>query len=123
MAHYALIDENNIVQRVLFVNNAHILGEDGNENHEIGISMCREGLNDPDARLIRTSINANIRFRYESLDAFIPPKPFSSWSLNTTNYDWEAPVPQPEPEEGFHYVWNEGTRSWNKETISSNKEQ
>ncbi len=122
MAHYALINDNNVVQRVLFVDNAHILDEYGNEDHEIGISMCKEGLGDPDARLVRTSINRNIRFRYaavgytynKTLDAFIPPKPYASWVLNNETCDWEAPIPQPEPEEGFEYVWNEEELAWDK---------
>lgn len=54
---------------------------------------------------------AGIGFYYdESLDAFIPPKPFDSWSLNEESCLWEAPAEY--PTDGKNYVWNEETVSW-----------
>ena len=54
---------------------------------------------------------AGIGFTYDSVrDAFIPPKPFSSWVLNETSGLWEAPTPQ--PDDGKVYEWNEETTAW-----------
>jgi len=54
---------------------------------------------------------AGIGYTYnEELDAFIPPKPFDSWTLNEETCLWEAPVEY--PEDGGAYVWNEETTSW-----------
>jgi hypothetical protein len=72
---------------------------------------------------LRTSYNGNIRKRYagigynfqKKLDAFIPPKPFESWVLNSETADWESPVgPAPEltaeqVEAGARYQWDEET--------------
>lgn len=121
MAHYALLDENNIVKQVLYVDNQHTLDENGNESEELGIAQCKEGLNNPNAKLIKTSYSNNIRVRYagigyiydENHDAFIPPKPYSSWSLDTTTFEWNPPVAMPSntPENGF-YIWNEDSQNW-----------
>ena len=66
----------------------------------------------------QTSYNGTIRknfagigFTYdESRDAFIPPKPFNSWTLNETTCQWEAPVAY--PDDGQFYEWNESTKQW-----------
>lgn len=121
MAHYAVLDENNIVTQVLYVHNSTILDENGNESEELGIECCKVGLNDPNARLVRTSYNGNIRVRYagigysydEELDAFIPSKPYDSWVLNQEDLVWEPPVPRPtDAPEGSYYQWDEETISW-----------
>ena len=54
---------------------------------------------------------AGVGFSYDSqADAFIPPKKFDSWVLNTTTYLWEAPVAY--PDDGNAYDWNEETQTW-----------
>ena len=121
MAHYALLNEDNIVLQVLCVDNQFILDENGNEIEEIAIQKCIEGLNDPNAILVKTSYNANIRSKYaqigdiydENLDVFISPKPFPSWILDTNTAKWVAPVPMPEnePENGY-YFWSEDVQNW-----------
>lgn len=126
MAHFAELDENNIVKQVLYVDNQHILDENGNESEELGIAQCKEGLNNPNAKLVRTSYNGNIRNRYaaigfiynEELDAFLPSQPFPSWILNKQTYEWEAPIsmPQTQLENGF-YVWNEENQNWEIKVI------
>jgi hypothetical protein len=56
---------------------------------------------------------AGIGFRYyRDIDAFVPPMPYPSWSLNYTTCLWEPPVPY--PLDGDHYVWNDNTHQWNK---------
>lgn len=110
MAHYAYLDENNIVVTV-------IVGKDETE--------LIDGL-DPEIYYAqgtpyivkRTSYNHNIRknfagigFTYdENLDAFIAPKPFESWTLNEITCKWEAPIPY--PNDGELYVWNEELGEW-----------
>lgn len=121
MAHFAHLDENNKVLNVLYVDNQHILDENGNESEQLGIAQCREGLNDPNARLVRTSYSGSIRGRYASIDSyyledadvFTSQPPYKSWILNRQTYDWEAPVPAPTNLGERQYLeWNEGTLSW-----------
>jgi hypothetical protein len=110
MAHYAFLNENNIVTEV-------IVGIDETE--------LIEG-KDPETwygefrgqKCVRTSYNGNIRKNYagigftydEEKDAFISPKPFDSWILNEETCQWEAPVAY--PTDGGMYLWNEETTSW-----------
>jgi hypothetical protein len=115
MAHFAEIDENNIVLRVIVVNNNDCLDADGNESESVGIAFCKSLLG---GEWLQTSYNANLRknyagigFRYdETLDAFISPKPYDSWILNDETAKWEAPVAM--PEDGKDYYWDEDTTSW-----------
>ena len=54
---------------------------------------------------------AGVGFTYDQIrDAFIPPQPFSSWTLNETTCLWEAPVAK--PDDGQKYDWNESTQQW-----------
>ena len=63
-----------------------------------------------------TKLNkASIGYAYDAVrDAFIAPKPFSSWTLNETTCQWEAPVAY--PDDGKTYKWNEETTSWEEIT-------
>ena len=106
MAHWAEIDENKIVIRVLVGDNDDPAGDEG-------YSWL---VNNLGGTWVETSYNATIRknfagvgFSYDlELDAFIRPKPFDSWTLNA-ECDWEAPTPRPDV--GNHN-WNESTLSW-----------
>jgi hypothetical protein len=109
MAHYAFLDENNVVTEVIVgIDETELIeGKDPEVWYgEFRNQTCK-----------RTSYNANIRknyagigFTYDSeLDAFIAPKPFASWVLNEETAQWEAPVPM--PTDGA-YTWNEETTSW-----------
>jgi hypothetical protein len=124
MAHYAFINSENIVVEV-------ITGRDewevvnGITDWEAYYTTRREGL-----RAVRTSYNtrggqhvtggvpfrgnyAGIGVTYdEDLDAFIPPKPFDSWTLDESTFNWVAPTPYPEVEGEEVYEWNEETLSW-----------
>jgi hypothetical protein len=129
LAHFAELDENNIVTRVIVVSNDDCSDVYGNEVEEIGIAFCKK-LYGANTKWRQTSYNNNMRFRYagvglvynEELDAFIPPKPFDSWMLNEETADWVSPVgPAPEltqaEEEAFsYYRWDEETISWVLET-------
>lgn len=118
MAHFAEIDENGVVLRVLVVDNAQ-------ENDGQNFLANTLGLG---GTWVKTSYNtsggvhssggtpfrknyAGIGYTYDSVrDAFIPPKPFASWTLNETSCLWEAPVAM--PTDGARYTWNEETTSW-----------
>lgn len=129
MAHFAEIDENNIVLRVLVTDNNDPAGDEGyqwlidnlggtwiktsynavdgkRKNPETG-----EITNEPGFRKNYASIGMQY---YEDLDAFIYPQPYPSWILNLDNYQWEAPVPYPIVEEDSDekYIWDENSTSW-----------
>lgn len=117
MAHFAEINENNIVTRVIVVHNNEIT-VDGQELEFKGIDFC-EGLFGH-RNWVQTSYNGNIRYNFAGVgytwdpenDAFYAPQPFASWSLNE-DYIWEAPVPYPEdasPEK--IYTWDEENQEW-----------
>lgn len=109
MAHYAFLDENNIVIEV-------ITGKDETELIE-GLSPEEWYGNFRGQVCKRTSYNNNIRKQYagvgftynETADVFIAPKPFASWSLDE-NYDWQAPIDY--PADGKRYSWDEANQSW-----------
>lgn len=121
MAHFAELDDNNVVLRVIVVSNADTSTSDGTEIESIGQAFCQRLLG---GRWIQTSYNGNIRKHYAgigytydaALDAFIPPKPYPSWILDNNTFTWVAPVPM--PTDGPHYTWNETTQSW--EIINEN---
>lgn len=124
MAHFAEIDTNNKVLRVLVVDNENVMDENGNENEEIGIKFLQNVFGE-NTRWIQTSYNSNFRFRYagieqtydENLDVFLPSKPYQSWILNMETYDWDPPVQKPDltedqiSERGY-YEWNEEILNW-----------
>ena len=110
MAHYAFLDENNIVTEV-------IVGIDETELIE-GLTPEVWYGNFRNQVCKRTSYNNNIRknyagigFTYDSTrDAFIAPKPFASSVLNEETCQWEYPIPR--PTDGKFYKWDEPTLSW-----------
>jgi hypothetical protein len=115
MSHFAELDENNIVLRVIVVNNNDILDKDGKEDEIIGIAFCKKLLG---GNWVQTSYNSNFRKHFagkgytydENLDAFISPKPFESWILNEETCNWEAPISF--PDDGKQYMWNEENQIW-----------
>lgn len=117
MAHFAQLDENNIVTQVIVVNNDVLLDENGIEQEQVGINFCKS-LFGVETNWKQTSYNKNMRknfagidYEYSlALDAFIPPKPFESWSLNEETCNWEPPVEYPN-DDNF-YVWDEDSISW-----------
>jgi len=117
MAHFAEINENNEVIRVIVVANEELLDGNGDEQESLGVAFCSQLFG---GTWKQTSYNNNFRgnyagigYTYDSdLDAFIPQQPFSSWTLNTDTYQWEAPTPRPSSEDGTMYLWNESDLSW-----------
>ena len=118
MAHFAEIDENGVVLRVLVVDNAQ---ENDGQNflaNTLGLGgtwvqtsyNTSGGVHSGGGTPLRKNY-AGIGYTYDSgRDAFIPPKPYASWTLNETSCQWEAPVAY--PTDGSPYTWNEETTSW-----------
>ena len=115
MAHYAEINNENKVKRVLVVDN-----EQEDRMGELGISLWLTATFGGE-RWIKTSYNKTIRKNYagvgytfdEQRDAFIPPKPYPSWILNEDTCSWSAPVAVPtEQVPGKFNIWDEATQSW-----------
>ena len=110
MAHYAFIDENNIVTEV-------IVGIDETETIE-GLDPETWYGNFKNQVCKRTSYSSKIRknfagigyFYDEVKDAFIPPQPFKSWLLDEETCQWKAPVDY--PTDGKFYSWDEESKSW-----------
>ena len=115
MAHFAEIDSEGTVQRVLVVSNDRIT-QDGEEVEELGTAYLQNMF--PDTDWVQTSYNDNFRKRYAGKgmkydverDAFIPPQPFPSWLLNEESLSWEAPFPMPDDDK--FYKWDEENQSW-----------
>ncbi len=109
MAHYAFLDDNNVVTEV-------ITGIDETELIE-GLDPETWYGNFRNQVCKRTSYNNNIRKQYAGIgftydadaDVFIAPKPFVSWSLDS-NYDWQAPASK--PTDGKIYAWDEASLAW-----------
>ena len=115
MAHFAQLNEENLVTQVIVVANQDTADQDGVENEAIGIEFCTNLLG---GKWVQTSYNARIRknyagvgYKYDAaLDAFIPPQPFASWTLNNETAQWEAPTPYPTDDK--RYTWDEATTAW-----------
>ena len=112
MAHYAQINENNIVTRVIVVEQDVLnTGLFGDPSRWIQTSYnTYEGEHKLSGTPLRKNF-AGIGYTYDvGRDAFIPPKLFASWVLDETTCLWNPPVPM--PNDGNNYRWNEETLSW-----------
>jgi len=112
MAHYAFLNENNIVTEVIVGKDETNMSQDWEQFYgAIRNQVCK-----------RTSYNNNIRKNYAGIgytydaerDAFIPPKPYASWLLNEDTCRWTAPVAM--PTDGI-YSWDEATLVWIEQNI------
>lgn len=115
MAHFAQLDENNVVTQVIVVGNKDTSDANGVEKEHIGAAFCEKLLG---GTWKQTSYNGNMRKNYAGIgftydadrDAFIPPKPYNSWVLVEETCRWQAPVAM--PNDGKLYSWNEEITSW-----------
>ena len=120
MAHFAQLDENNVVIQVIVVSNDDCLDANGVESEEVGIAFCKSLLGQ-DTIWKQTSYNNNFRRLYagigytylQDLDVFVGPKPYPSWVLDNSVGVWVAPVPKPAEPEGYVAVWDEQDQQWN----------
>ena len=102
MTHFAEINADNIVQRVI------VAEQDFINSGAVGDSF----------NWVQTSYNGNFRKNYagtgytydKAEDAFIAPRPYPSWVLAEPSFQWEAPTPM--PTDGLMYTWDEPTLAW-----------
>ena len=116
MAYFAQI-ENNIVQQVISISNFDAPDPAPTNSEPLGQAFIANVLK-LGGTWKQTSYNGTFRKHYagigytydDVLDAFIPPKPYPSWLLNTETCEWEAPIPY--PNDGKLYYWDEATQQW-----------
>ena len=138
MAHFAQLDENNVVTQVIVVSNDDTSDSNGTETESIGVAFCQKLLG-ADTNWKQTSYNSNMRVRYAGigysynaeLDAFVPPQPYASWTLDSGTADWVSPLgaapalTDEQTEAGSYYRWDEdayqadNTAGWVLETPSA----
>ena len=126
MASFAKIGLNNKVIEVQSVVNEVLHDANGIEQEAIGIDFLTKltgypvwkqtsynthgGVHDNGGTPLRKN-HAGIGYTYdETKDAFIPPKPFNSWTLNESTCNWEAPIAYPTDDK--LYTWDESTKNW-----------
>lgn len=130
MAHWAELDSNNIVTRVLVGDNNDPAGDEGYQwlIDNLGGTWVKTSYNAVAGKRRNPETNeivdepgfrknyAGIGYSYDSgRDAFIPPKPFNSWVLNEETCLWDAPVAY--PNDGKFYTWNEENLAWDEVVI------
>ena len=130
MARFAELNSNNVVLRVIMVDDWNITDGQGNQVEAIGVNYLKN-LYGQDTiwkqdvpKTIQLpvgtiAITSGSGYTYDSeRDAFISPKPFPSWTLNETTFLWESPTPYPTdvgtPENPKSYWWDEEALSWIK---------
>ena len=119
MAYFAQLNSDNLVQQVISVNNSVVNEPDYAfpQTEPFGQVFINQTLKIP-GTWKQTSFNKSFRKNYAGIgyaydsarDAFIPPKPFPSWSLNGETCLWEAPFAA--PQDGKTYTWDEGEKTW-----------
>jgi hypothetical protein len=123
MAHYALLNSENIVINVITGVDENIIQTDLDGTQVGGTSEAWENFYASQYEGLtckRTSYNGNIRgnfasigFKYDKdFDVFIPPQPYSSWKLDYATYQWKAPIPKPDEIEGYIWKWSEINKEW-----------
>lgn len=117
MAHFAQLDENDIVITVLVVDNEKLLNNFNVEDENLGILYLKNIFSES-SNWVQTSYNNNFRVRMAApnykydrvLDAFIPPKPYDSWIFDDVSKSWISPIPH--PNDGNSYMWDENNQTW-----------
>ncbi len=118
MAHFAELNENNVVLRIVVVSNEDTSDANGVEKEYIGTAFCERLFG---GTWKQTSYNGKFRKNYAGIgytyntdiDAFVPPQPYPSWALNNDTGLWEPPTPKPVSENSAAwYDWDESTLSW-----------
>ncbi len=130
MQHFALLDKNNIVVFVCPIDDEHCLDVNGNICEDSGSNYCKSFYSEvygPETIWKMTDYDGNyagIGYVYDKdLNAFLPPKQYDSWILNTEKYCWEPPVSCPDltveqKENGNYYEWDEEIINWKLKTFN-----
>lgn len=127
MAYFANINDNDIVTSVI------VVADSDAPNEAAGIAFCQNLLG-ANTNWVETKDDGSIRCRYASIgmnydstnDVFYTQSPYSSWVLNTSTWEWEAPVAMPD-DEGYNesdaefvsYTWDEGSTTWTSRTVTT----
>lgn len=132
MAHYALINKDNIVVQVITGVDENVIQTDLDGTQVGGSSEAWEQFYASQPQFagltcLRTSYNKNIRANFASVgykydrefDVFIPPQDYPSWKLNYTTFSWEPPVARPDRVDGFIWKWSEINKEWIQVAIPS----
>jgi hypothetical protein len=127
MAHFAKINENNIVEQVIVINDNELLDGNGIEQESLGINFCKS-LFGENTNWVQTSYNTfggvhklggtAFRKNYagvgdtwrQDLDGFVSPSFYPSWILNEETCLWESPIGN--PPDNKYYIWNEQSQTW-----------
>jgi len=123
MAYFAELDSNNVITRIIIIEDKHLKDIFGKEDDDIGIGYCKKYFNSLSKwkRVYhnpRTTDIGGVGSIYdEQLGIFVLPQPFPSWSLNRESKKWDPPIPEPELTEEeklkkMNYRWNEETKEW-----------
>jgi hypothetical protein len=127
MAHFAQINDSNIVQQVI------VVADSDAPNEAAGIAFCKSLLGSG-TNWVQTSKTRSIRYRYAGIgmkydssnDVFYYQQPYPSWTLNTSTWSWKSPVAMPSdagiddvenPTQRVEYTWDEDTTSWVNRTV------
>lgn len=119
MAHFAKLDDNNIVTDVVVVHNNELLDSQGIEREELGVAFLIRTFGYGNWK--QTSYNENFRKNYAGIghkydsqrDAYIPPQTFPSWILDEATCTWEPPIPIPDDYMVTKlYIWDESIVNW-----------
>jgi len=119
VAYFAEIDSNSVVLRVVAIDNSDTANNDGEEVESVGVTFCQSLFGGGTWK--QTSYNNRIRTRFAGIgytydstrDAFLRPKPYNSWVLDSSTLEWEAPSNKPSDASLTKtYSWNEDTTSW-----------
>lgn len=116
MAHFAKINSENVVEKVVVVDNADITDENGDEQESLGVSYL-QNLYGADTNWVQTSYNKSFRNKYAGIDSiyiadadiFVHKSPYPSWTLDADNV-WQPPVA--EPESDYIQTWDEENTQW-----------
>lgn len=119
MAHFAQLDENNVVIQVVVIANEELIDPaTGKESEQKGIQFCKSLYKNQVTNWVQTSYNKKFRKNYagvgftysQELDAFVRPRPYPSWTLDVEKADWVPPVLP--PRDGKTYYWDEEKQQW-----------
>ena len=121
MAHFAELDANNVVLRVIVIDNKDTADAAGVEKEHIGAAFCERLFG---GTWKQTSYNGNMRKHYAGIgytyradiDAFVPPQPYPSWTLDA-DANWQAPVARPTDDK--MYSWDESAQTWTEVSVES----
>ena len=125
MAHFAELDENNIVLRVIVVSDDdavdggvfcnNLLGgrwEQTSYNTRSGVHYDPDTGEPDSGEAFRKNYAGKVYVFDELLDGFMPPQPYPSWTLDENTCQWDPPVPKPPGDSGGYYDWDEPTLNW-----------